>query len=190
MWLDPGEKAYKEWRLQENGLLWLTGKPGSGKSTLLEYGLLKESAQHDNLTVTCFFHKSNTNEHTTSLNLYRCLLGQLIVGCQERRWYQLTDTIKELIVNGSEQEKDNNKWIWHPNELSRLLRVCVRKVLEKCAVQIFVDALDECDINDQGILENFFKTLQSNCASAPSRLSVFITCRQGSLVKWQGDNGQ
>ncbi|KAF3403072.1 Serine/threonine-protein phosphatase 6 regulatory ankyrin repeat subunit C [Talaromyces pinophilus] len=157
------EKAYKEWKLQENGLLWLTGKPGSGKSTLLKYALLKEIEQHDNFTISFFFHKSNSNEHTISLNLYRCLLGQLIGGCQERRWYQLTDTIKQLLVDGSERGRDHNEWIWHPNELSRLLRDCIRKVLEKCAVQ----------------------TLQSDCASAPSRLSVFIACRQGSLAKWQ-----
>ena len=137
-------------------MLWLTGKPGSGKSTLLKNALLKEIELHDNLTVSFFFYKSNSNEHTTSLNLYRCLLGQLIGGCQERRWYQLTDTIKQLIVNRSEQEKDNNEWIWHPDELSRFLRDCGRKVVEKCAVQIFVDALDECDIADQGILEKFF----------------------------------
>lgn len=179
------EKAYKEWKLQENGLLWLTGKPGSGKSTLLKYALLKEIEQQDNFTISFFFHKSNSNEHTISLNLYRCLLGQLIGGCQERRWYQLTDTIKQLLVDGSERGRDHNEWIWHPNELSRLLRDCIRKVLEKCAVQVFVDALDECDITDQPTLENFFKTLQSDCASAPSRLSVFIACRQGSLAKWQ-----
>jgi hypothetical protein len=154
------EKDYKEWKHRHNGLLWITGKPGSGKSILLKHASLKEVEQHDQITISFFFHNSNSENHKTCLNMCGSFLHQLMKEYQDRGYGQLTDTIKSS-TGAARRTVNHEEWGLHPNEQTRLLRNCISKVLEKSAVQIMVDALDEGHTTDRPFLEEFFKSLQS-----------------------------
>jgi protein SERAC1 len=78
---------YIEWihrkRIVENqGLLWIKGKPGSGKSTLMKNAFQRADTLHrkSQTTVVGFFFNARSTEalEKTPLGLYRSFLHQVI----------------------------------------------------------------------------------------------------------------
>ncbi|CAH0023288.1 unnamed protein product [Clonostachys rhizophaga] len=192
IWLLEDAK-YKEWQEKDNGLLWITGKPGSGKSTLLRYASMVDSERRSDdsqnvIVLTFFFHSNESGSQTTPLDFYRNLLHQLIVRYRDQLWNQLVGVVQNFQLSSGRSINDGEEWSWHVNELERLLQSCINKARETHAVQIMVDALDECSQDGIVSLEAFFKNIRSQQASSLSRLSICITCRHFPLVKWQQGN--
>ncbi|KAK7228087.1 hypothetical protein V2G26_000257 [Clonostachys chloroleuca] len=186
--LEDGE--YKEWQKQDNGLLWITGKPGSGKSTLLRYASMIDTDRRSNdsqkvVVLSFFFHSNESGGQATPLDFYRNLLHQLIIRYRDQLWNQLVGVIQNFQMSSGRWINDGEEWSWHVNELESLLQSCINKARETHAVQIMVDALDECSQDGIISLEAFFKNIRSQPASSLSRLSICITCRHFPLVKWQ-----
>ncbi|CAH0051280.1 unnamed protein product [Clonostachys solani] len=179
------DDQYKEWQEQDSGLLWITGKPGSGKSTLLRYASMVDYESQNVIVLSFFFHSNESGSQTTPLDFYRNLLHQLIVRYRDQLWNQLVGVVQNFQVSSGRSIDDGEEWNWHVNELERLLQSCINKARETHAVQIMVDALDECSQDGIISIEAFFKNIRSQPASSLLRLSICITCRHFPLVRWQ-----
>ncbi|VUC32372.1 unnamed protein product [Clonostachys rosea] len=184
------DHEYKEWKQQHKGLLWITGKPGSGKSTLIKHVLMVESEgrsneSHNTIVLSFFFHNNESGLQATPLDFYRSLLHQLIVRYRDQLWNQLVGVVQNFQKSSGRSFSDTEGGDWHVNELERLLQSCIKRVLETHAIEIMVDALDECSEDGVVSLEAFFKNIRSQPASNPSRLGICITCRHFPLVRWQ-----
>ncbi|KAI1060753.1 hypothetical protein LB506_007085 [Fusarium annulatum] len=188
-WL-PDDDEYKEWKQQETGLLWLTGKPGSGKSTLLKYASMVDCERSRNdlgntIILTFFFHGGESGPQQAPMDFYRALLYQLIVKYRDQLWNRLVGLVEAFQRSSGRSISDHGEPNWHCNEMDGLLQSCIKKVREAYAVQIMVDALDECNQGETLTIEEFFKAIRAETGTNLSRLSICITCRHFPIVKWQ-----
>ncbi|MCJ1344209.1 hypothetical protein MMC31_002412 [Peltigera leucophlebia] len=175
--------AYRDWLAQDRGLLWISGKPGAGKSTLMKYAL--QALQQDELmslskpvALSFFFHGQGAEIQRTPLGLFRSLLHQLLK--------RFPGPLSEVVQTFQSNCKDMETWEWHQKDLQRLLKTCIPKVLEKRAVRILVDALDECgEVAARGLV-TYFQDLLSRCSSANRGLSVCFSCRHYPVVVIDG----
>ncbi|MCJ1345407.1 hypothetical protein MMC31_003614 [Peltigera leucophlebia] len=172
-------KTYRQWLFQDQGLLWISGKPGSGKSTLMKY-VLQAIQQGESMsfskpvTLSFFFHGRGVELQKTPLGLFRSLLHQLLK--------KFPAPLYEVVQTFQSNCKDMEKWEWHQKDLQRLLKACLPKVLEECAVRILVDALDECGEVAARELVTYFQDLLSWCSSAKRGLSICFSCRHYPVV--------
>ncbi|MCJ1348924.1 hypothetical protein MMC31_007157 [Peltigera leucophlebia] len=134
-------KTYRQWLSQDQGLLWISGKPGAGKSTLMKYALQaiqqgESMSLSKPMTLSFFFHGRGAEIQRTPFGMFRSLLHQLLK--------KFPGPLSEVVRTFQSNCKDMEKWEWHQKDLQRLLKTCIPNVLEECAVRILVDALDEC----------------------------------------------
>ncbi|GIJ89201.1 hypothetical protein Asppvi_008131 [Aspergillus pseudoviridinutans] len=182
-WLlqDP---AFVQWKGDKNGLLWLTGKPGSGKSTLLKYALANETQEE--IVLSFFFYDRGSELQRTPPGLYRTFLHQLLLQNRQRVRPHVFDIVDEFQEAHKSLSALDQNWIYQANELQELLLKCLRRILATHTVEILIDALDECAVEDILTLERFFRKLQAETPALGYSLRLCITCRHYPLVKWTG----
>ncbi|KAH8170005.1 phosphorylase superfamily protein [Sarocladium implicatum] len=146
-------------------LLCMRGKPGAGKSTLMKVALehvQKKAGGRNLVVVSHFFNARGSRLEKSVSGLYRSLLCQLL------KRLSVADVESLSMPTNFEEE-----YQWRVNELANLLRATVQKLhVRQSSIVCFVDALDECEGDVNGMVEVF-----RNLMAATPRLRVCFACR-------------
>lgn len=170
---------FQDWierkRMDEHrGFFWIQGNPGSGKSTLMKkvYLHVKACPQDPSSVVAAFFFNARGNEIEKSpTGLFRTLLHTI---CQ--RISALRDRVVKAYV--AKQRLLSSDWQWQLNELKEFLAAAVTSpVIGQRNLQLFVDALDECDFAATQTVIHMFEDLASSSLSEGTRFSICLSSR-------------
>ncbi|KIX06726.1 uncharacterized protein Z518_04702 [Rhinocladiella mackenziei CBS 650.93] len=139
--------AYKAWANCEDldkshGLLWVKGKPGSGKSTLMKHIASKTPKPKGTVRLVFFFNARGTEQERNAEGLFKTFLHQLINESLFMRNRLLTLFRKKRAMAGK------RGIIWSSAELRNIFFDTVQ-FNSRAPVEIFIDALDEC--NDEEV---------------------------------------
>jgi hypothetical protein len=131
-WRDPSLQA------EHHGCLWIKGKPGAGKSTIMK-NLMRhiEAAEVGDKIISFFFNARGATLERTTEGLYRSLLYQMA----DDMLSPLTDLRAETIELYRTQG-------WPLELLKELCRKALRQLASENKVTIFIDALDEGNVED------------------------------------------
>ncbi|OAG42284.1 hypothetical protein AYO21_03452 [Fonsecaea monophora] len=122
---------------QSHGLLWIKGKPGSGKSTLMKYIASEAPRPRGVVRLTFFFNARGGDEERNAQGLFKTFLHQLVQESPSMTSRLLTHFRRKKAKVG------NRPVVWSPAELRDLFFETIQ-FNSRTAVEIFVDALDEC----------------------------------------------
>jgi hypothetical protein len=120
-----------------------------------------------------FFYASGIELQNGIMGLFCSLLLQLFAQDMSSR----SSFHKMCHKCWTAEGKMNKNLRWHQNELKANLK----RLMLKCSTQhktiIFVNAVDECRIQDQDCLISFFHSLKGKAQTRLDRPRVFFTCR-------------
>jgi ankyrin repeat protein len=177
---------YKAWTSAENlhdhhGFLWIKGKPGAGKSILMKFldSKAKESAKSstDVLVASFFFNARGDYLEKSTTGLYRSLLWQLFEKAED-----LQEILDEFDTNAIRiiQRKG-----WQLEILKQTLTRAV-ECLGCRSLQIFVDALDECDDRDVMDMVSFLEDIGERAVEVNVRLRICFSSRHYPTITIRG----
>jgi hypothetical protein len=161
-WRDPNLQA------EHHGCLWIKGKPGAGKSTIMK-NLLRhiEAAEAGDKAVSFFFNARGATLERTTEGLYRSLLYQMASDVP----LPLTDLRSETIELYSIQG-------WPLELLKDLCRKALRQLASETKVTIFIDALDEGNVEDDiRDMVTFIEELSTEAFSRRQTLRICLASR-------------
>lgn len=221
------DPSYMRWAANENMLLWLKGRPGSGKSVLMKsLHASREQARDRRSTfmLKFFFNARGIQKERTIFGLYLALMHDLLsqdnilmaefLPLYVRKTRQHSKTVefverdevvsaqltqlrgrsptKQALPTGLEED------LWDAAELADIFHATIEKQSEKL-IEIFIDALDECDEDEIRKLISRFEQTIDHARSSDSRLRICwssryyprITLRskQGLEIAIDSDNG-
>jgi hypothetical protein len=132
-WRDPDQ------RKSHRGVLWIKGKAGTGKSTLMSCLYDRHCQQvRDEITVFFFFNARSPDKLVKSTEgMYRCILYQIV-----KHLPQLEERLSHLHLPRSEEGA------WPIELLENAFRSVILGLSAEEKITCFVDALDECKIED------------------------------------------
>ncbi|KAF5343349.1 hypothetical protein D9758_014173 [Tetrapyrgos nigripes] len=147
-----------EWK-EKGGLLWLQGKAGSGKTFLLTKAIASLKAQNHH--VLCFYF--DTRDQSKAKATYRGMLASLVLdmGLQFNQTH-LKNLYQRYNSGRDQMPADVMK--------STLLDMLEQK---SSSIYIFMDAFDECKIQDQCLVADFIQQL----LGLSINIHIFVTCR-------------
>ena len=186
-WLLQHSK-FRQWTLQNKGLLWIKGNPGTGKSTIMKYVLQKMShnkpaAQSKLVILSFFFHGRGSTLQHTPLGFYRSVLHQILAHIPSA----LSDLVTDFRENCEVKGKPGEKWDWHEVELRAFLRSSIPKILECYSIRIFVDALDESgETAAVELVKEFQNLIQRYTNTSGSVFSICFSCRRYPIINFKG----
>ncbi|KAJ1323428.1 adenosylhomocysteine nucleosidase [Microdochium nivale] len=171
------DPVYQEWLKPTNstvprGLLWIRGKPGVGKSTLMKY-LFDEAlttAEPDDVVLGFFYHARGNLLERSVTGMYRSLIIQLL----ERD--SGTVTVVDLFDDIEEEELVSNAKSLH-RLFSRLV-----KAFDGPRLSVFIDALDEGDVDECQLMIENFEELASSARDQGIRFNVCFASRHHNSV--------
>jgi hypothetical protein len=138
-----GCPQFKRWRdhnlqAEHHGCLWIKGKPGAGKSTIMK-NLLRyiETAEAGDKVVSFFFNARGATLERTTEGLYRSLLYQMAGDVRSPLTDLRAETIELYRIRG-----------WPLELLKDLCRKALRQLASETKATIFIDALDEGNVED------------------------------------------
>ncbi|KAG9527496.1 purine and uridine phosphorylase, partial [Aureobasidium melanogenum] len=167
---------YLDWQsedkvLEHHGFLWIKGKPGAGKSTILKFACTDARETIGGpAVISYFFNARGDHLEKSTVGMYRSLLFQLLSNIS--RLQEILDT--DEAVNLQTVSPDS----WTAETLQLLFRRAIQK-LEDQRLICFVDALDECENNEDQVREmvRFFEALGECAAMEKSRFFVCFSSR-------------
>jgi hypothetical protein len=160
-WRDPGQ------RLSHHGVLWIKGNAGTGKSTLMSC-LHDNGCQqdHDEITVSFFFNARSPDKLVKSTEgMYRCLLHQILTQLP-----QLRESLSHLHV-----PKEGEAW--SINLLENAFRIVILGLSVNDRTTCFVDALDECKMEDVRRAIERFEDLAESATSGNKPFRICFSSR-------------
>ncbi|KAH7129542.1 hypothetical protein B0J13DRAFT_627373 [Dactylonectria estremocensis] len=166
-WLDPAKAV------ENHGFLWIKGKPGAGKSTLMSF-VYKEATKDKKRTVVSFFFNARGGElERSTTGMYRSLLYQLLKA--------VPGLLSVLDKPNNEDEIDTLRTIvdgglWKVKMLQDLLRTAISR-LDHHHVMLFIDAIDECNVDEVEEIVEHLQTLGACAVSNRSRFNICISSR-------------
>lgn len=139
--------AYRDWvdpsRFHNHhGFFWISGKAGAGKSTLMKFAhahALKERQEND-IILSFFFNARGEELERMTMGMCRSLLFQLLENAVD-----LQDVLDEVPLPSQYR---NQTPTWTVELLCQLLSAALER-LGKRRLICFIDALDECDEEEQ-----------------------------------------
>lgn len=164
--------------MEENGLLWVKGKPGAGKSTLMAF-IYKDFEVNASLkfhsSLDFFFHARGTLLQKTPIGMFRSLLHQL---------YVQIPMIRERIKHAFRGKTHvvGNHWDWQIKELKDLFSNAVVDAAKLRKLNIFVDALDEAGAEAANDLADYFHRLNDALHDAKTTSRICISCRHFPII--------
>jgi hypothetical protein len=171
------DSRYRAWTERENlekshGLLWIKGKPGSGKSTLLKYLCERSSPSSGSLRLKFFFNARGTELERSTLGLYRSVMMQLVQN-------KLSRTAMKPFLGKMLEKEDTlgeGNVTWHLTELQDHFHDVVIGG-DMPALELLIDALDECEESQVRRFVRFIGLLASNVVSKGLILNVCWSSR-------------
>jgi hypothetical protein len=137
--------SFPDWVSSDDSLYWISGKAGSGKSTLMKFLIMDQRTREylDEWAPGCaiyshFIWNSGTRIQRSILGLLRSLLYQILEDNQ-----QILDNVLQKWLKVS---KIKNADDWSRDTLEEVLLYSLS--LHEKGVCIFVDGLDEIDLED------------------------------------------
>jgi hypothetical protein len=172
---------YESWMNAElsldHGFLWIKGKPGAGKSTLMKFLDTKAKAKaksNPNCLVASFFFNARGEQlEMSTTGLYRSLLWQLFENAADLRI-----VLDELGTNAKHIIRHKG---WQIEVLKQILVTAVEHLGNR-TLQLFVDALDECDDKDVTDMISFFEEIGERAIDAKVRLRICFSSRHYPTV--------
>ena len=156
-------QTYRNWSDQRSDLLCIKGKPGAGKSTLMKFAVANRSDQRSVLA-KFFFHARGTELQKTPCGLYRSLLHQLLL--------QVPSLRLDFRQHYLEKKQAHGQCKWHDNEMQDLLTANIRKAVKLTPVTIYIDALDECGLEEERRLASYLQDLTTK-----EPVKICFSCR-------------
>jgi ankyrin repeat protein len=158
-WRDPGQ------RLSHHGVFWIKGKAGTGKSTLMSC-MHEHQQDRDGITVSFFFNARSPDKLVKSTEgMYRCLLHQILT--QSPR---LKASLSHIEV-----PKEGAPW---PIEwLESAFRITILGISTDEEITCFVDALDECKIEDVRRAIERFEDLSESVTRSKIQFRICFSSR-------------
>lgn len=164
-WIDDSKTS------DNNGFLWIKGKPGSGKSTLMK--LLFQNAQktwQSETSVSYFFNGRAAGElEKSSLGLYRSLTHQILLAVPETK-------VSFLQTFGGKESQGRIVDEWSATELKGFL-LNLLATWKHRTLNIFIDALDEGTDDDIRQMVAFLEQLSIHALSLSTRLRICLSSR-------------
>jgi len=167
---------YTDWQdeeklLEHHGFLWIKGKPGAGKSTIMKFAYTK--AKNDvkgPIAISYFFNARGEHLEKSTRGMYRSLLFQLLSKVPRLQTFLDTTEASHL--------QDISPDSWTTEILQSLFRQAIER-LEDQPLTCFVDALDECENNEDQVREmiGFFEELGECAVENKIRLLVCFSSR-------------
>lgn len=183
-WFESPDKL-----VEHHGFLWIRGHPGAGKSTLMKSALHKAQKTKRGTFISFFFNARGDELEKSTMGMYRSLLFQLL-----RKIPRLQTTFGSL----GRTARNWNISQWSVELLKSLFRHAVQN-LEQSPLTCFIDALDECGVDQIRNMILFFEELGETAVSVgisfrvclSSRHYPYITISKGlslDLGRQQGHN--
>lgn len=175
-WLLKHE-SYCTWLDKHKNLLCIKGKPGAGKSTLMKFAVEKRTGQTPVLA-RFFFHARGTELQKNSFGLYRSLLHQLLL--------QVPSLRPDFRQVYQKKIQGHNVCKWHVNEMQELLTDIIKKAAKTFPIFIYIDALDECGLEEETTLTEYLQTLtdfQGSTEDMP--IKICFSCRHYPHIHFQ-----
>jgi hypothetical protein len=164
---------YKRWRdpkmlAEHHGCFWIKGKPGAGKSTIMKILLRRvQAAEVGDKVVSFFFNARGATLERTTEGLYRSVLYQVAGDVPS----PLTDLRAETIELYGKQG-------WPLELLKDLCRKALRRLSSETKTTIFIDALDEGDVEDDvRDMVGFIEELAAEASSGGRTLHICLASR-------------
>jgi ankyrin repeat protein len=160
---------HDETRLGDHhGLLWIKGKPGTGKSTLMKSIMASvRETMKDSTVVSFFFNARGQELEKSTLGMYRSLLFQLLVRYPSTQ--KVLDTLGLANTNFTTHA-------WTIESLKTLMKQAIRG-LGSSSLVCFVDALDECDVEQIRDMIQFFESIGDLSVSEHIRFQICCSSR-------------
>lgn len=161
-WQDPGQRG------SNHGVLWIKGKAGTGKSTLMSclYDLTGQR-DLDGMIVSFFFNARSPDVLVKSTEgMYRSLLHQIL--CQLPR---LKKNLSHLQVPRSKNEH------WPIERLESAFRTVILGLSKDKNLTCFVDALDECKVEDVRRAVESFEDLAESFTARDIQFRICFSSR-------------
>ncbi|KAG9836642.1 purine and uridine phosphorylase, partial [Aureobasidium melanogenum] len=170
------KSEYLDWQSEDkvpehHGFLWIKGKPGAGKSTIMKFAYTNAANNsRGSIVISYFFNARGASLEKSTIGMYRSLLFQLLSDVP--RLQEVLDTREA--VNLQAESPDS----WTVETLQLLFCRAIGK-LENQRLTCFVDALDECENNEDQVQEmvSFFETLGECAVTEQTRFFVCFSSR-------------
>lgn len=170
-WLDPKQAV------EHHGFLWIKGKPGAGKSTIMNFAFEEATKDKTVKVISFFFNARGDILERSILGMYRSLLFQLLntlPGLLEvfdgPRFKHTLDDLHETITNQSRHHE------WQVETLQGLLQDAIARIGQQ-PLKIFIDALDECDVDEVEEMLEYLGDIGQCAVSAGTKLHVCFSSR-------------
>ncbi|KAK3348763.1 ankyrin repeat-containing domain protein [Lasiosphaeria hispida] len=167
------------------GFLWIKGKAGAGKSILMKFLLQRAKrlaprrGPEKPIVVSFFFNARGEGLEKSTVGCYRSLLLQIF-----EKYPALLDAMDQL---GSSGLRFIEKQGWHIESLTQTLAAVISLVSKDQPVNIFIDALDECEESEVREMVSFLEELGETALSSNARLNVCFSSRHyPSIVPKKG----
>ncbi|KAK4205113.1 hypothetical protein QBC40DRAFT_261106 [Triangularia verruculosa] len=175
-WL-PENQQFLAWqdgtKLQDHhGFLWVRGHAGTGKSTLTKFALSREkdrSSNEDTIILSFFFNARGGPLERSVEGLYRALLLQLLEKAPDI--IRVLDNFREFIYTALREDN-----VWSVESLRAIFEEALQG-LQDMAVVCYIDALDECDASQIGLMLSSFEDLGRIAVSSGKQVRIFFTSR-------------
>jgi ankyrin repeat protein len=173
-------EEYTKWRdaahrLSHNGVLWIKGKAGTGKSTIMRC-IHDHALNHikDEVTIAFFFNgRSPEALEKSTEGMYRSVMHQIY--SQKPRL--------EMAANQKFHGLDQHTW--SVEILQDLFRTAVLNLASDERVTCYIDALDECDIDQVRSAIEFFEALSESATHAEIRFLLCFSSRHYPQITMQ-----
>lgn len=164
-WKDEGKLP------KHHGFLWIKGKPGAGKSTIMKFAFTHAKKDpRGSIAISYFFNARGERLEKSTRGMYRSLLFQLFSKIPKLQ--SVLDTTKAADLRNTPSHT------WTTETLQSLFRQAVQ-ILEDQSLTCFIDALDECENNEDQVREmvDFFETLGESAIEDKIRFLVCFSSR-------------
>jgi hypothetical protein len=160
-WRDPSR------RHAHNGVLWIKGKAGTGKSTLMRY-IHDHACQHhqEEVDIAFFLNGRSPDQLVKSVEgMYRSIL------------YQLYNQIPRLKAAAAKRVAISNKQFWSIGVLEDMIRQSVFHLAPDEKATVYIDALDECELDQVRSAVEFFDRLSRSATTEKKQFFICFSSR-------------
>ena len=160
-WRDP------DLRQSHNGVLWVKGNAGSGKSTLMRYIYdCAQKRQDDTVNIAFFYNgRSPDNLVKSTEGMYRSVM------------HQLYECIPRLGEMAAQRVSATTLRPWSLMILEDLLRQAILSLTPEEKVVCYIDALDECELDQIRSAIRFFEQLSEEATLAEIHFHLCLASR-------------